>query len=365
MKKFIIVITAIFLAGNLNAKDSLEVYGYSKLSNGTKVFLQNRQWQTANIDSTILKNGKYYFKVEKNQPFYGAIAYENIPGYIPIIFGFEKKIVIIDTLKQYSINESQQNKLLSKFGDELKATKIKSNEAIANSLKYDTEDSTLARKFYAKYLSFQIDMKAIIKKDIKINQASFASLVLLYDYQSIFTKKELYELIKPLKQQFDKYSLYADLLNYAKSDISFSVGKKVNNYCWYDSNKNYICIDTLKSLKSYTLLEFWATWCKPCIQTSKEIYMIDSSYFKKGLTTIRISIDEKDNFIKWKNYITQAPETIIELIDFDGWNSEFLKLIGIKSIPFFLLLDSRRQIISIGSGSDDIKMIKDKLQKLL
>jgi thiol-disulfide isomerase/thioredoxin len=51
---------------------------------------------------------------------------------------------------------------------------------------------------------------------------------------------------------------------------------------------------TLESLNnSLVLVDFWATWCGPCVKSMPEVQKIHEKYGSKGLTVLGISIDER------------------------------------------------------------------------
>ena len=101
----------------------------------------------------------------------------------------------------------------------------------------------------------------------------------------------------------------------------------------------------LSSLKgNYVLLDFWASWCKPCRRENPNVVKMYDKYKNKGFTVYSVSLDKdrkrwvdaikKDN-LKWDNHVS----------DLKGWNSSAAKLYSVSSIPRAFLLDKEGNII--------------------
>lgn len=99
------------------------------------------------------------------------------------------------------------------------------------------------------------------------------------------------------------------------------------------------------------LVDFWASWGKPCRRENPKLVKIYKKYknarFKggeKGFTIYSVSIDnhkkdwtraiELDGLI-WKNHVS----------DLKGWNSKAVKIYGIKAIPKSFLINGEGKII--------------------
>lgn len=105
----------------------------------------------------------------------------------------------------------------------------------------------------------------------------------------------------------------------------------------------------------YVLLDFWASWCSPCIREVPKVKELYAQYSNKGLQIIGISCDEDRN--KWlqaieKNELTAYPQILaVESGDDTGKllfedQQNISDLYGIESIPQFVLLDKGGKILA-------------------
>lgn len=120
---------------------------------------------------------------------------------------------------------------------------------------------------------------------------------------------------------------------------------------------------TLSSLRGqYVLVDFWASWCKPCragMPAMKELY---KKYHAKGFEIIGVSDD--DNHDAWKQAVAQDQTPWIHVVDefpIPNKPSRVGQLYGVHYIPSYFLLDKEGKVI----GKMDHDELAAKLAELL
>lgn len=91
------------------------------------------------------------------------------------------------------------------------------------------------------------------------------------------------------------------------------------------------------------LLDFWGSWCIPCIQEMPLLKELHEKYGKKGLVIIGISLDKDRE--KWQNSLKKYKPIGIQVSELKGWESASRNDYGVQAIPFTLLIDGSGKII--------------------
>lgn len=106
---------------------------------------------------------------------------------------------------------------------------------------------------------------------------------------------------------------------------------------------------SLSSLRGkVVLVDFWASWCRPCRAANPHVVDLYNKYKNKGFTVFSVSLDRengkdkwiqaiKDDGLIWENHVS----------DLKFWSSEAARTYGINSIPQTLLVDKSGKIAAI------------------
>ncbi len=96
---------------------------------------------------------------------------------------------------------------------------------------------------------------------------------------------------------------------------------------------------------NYVLVDFWASWCGPCMQEMPNVKANYEKYKAKGFNVVGLSFDR--NADAWKRAIREKGLNWIHLSDLKFWQTVAAETYGIRSIPSSILCDPQGKIIAV------------------
>ncbi|WP_458626381.1 TlpA family protein disulfide reductase [Winogradskyella sp. PC D3.3] len=112
-----------------------------------------------------------------------------------------------------------------------------------------------------------------------------------------------------------------------------------------DKNNKEIKISEIlsKSSSKYYLIDFWATWCAPCIQGVKTMNKMS---IPKNIKVLSFSVDKEKDKEKWKLKTVELEQELSFWFDEKMENNKgFTKFIEMQSIPRYVLIDKNMNLI--------------------
>ena len=94
----------------------------------------------------------------------------------------------------------------------------------------------------------------------------------------------------------------------------------------------------------YVLIDFWASWCRPCRMENPNVVAAYNRYKDKGFTVLGVSMDSNKD--PWLNAIQQDNLTWTHVSDLKGWGNEVGKIYGVTGIPQNYLIDKDGKIVA-------------------
>ena len=96
--------------------------------------------------------------------------------------------------------------------------------------------------------------------------------------------------------------------------------------------------------KDNTILDFWASWCPPCMSEMPNLVNIYENYNDDGLQIIGVSLDNDKK--SWQNAVEAMGMKWVQVSDLKGWENAAAQLYQVDAIPHTLILDNEGHILA-------------------
>lgn len=172
------------------------------------------------------------------------------------------------------------------------------------------------------------------------------------------------------EQYYDLYKTVRDGTKprYANHDFVKHVDQKVNSVIAIGSEAPDIELPDpegkmrkLSDLRGkVVLLDFWASWCRPCRMENPNVVRLYHKYNAKGFEVFSVSLD--NNRDGWLNAI-QADGLVWpnHVSDLRGWSSAGGRQYGIMSIPATVLIDREGRVLARNLRGQQLEQILKEL----
>ena len=131
----------------------------------------------------------------------------------------------------------------------------------------------------------------------------------------------------------------------SKSQAGLEVGMRAPDFTLRNLNGNLEGLSQFKD--KVVILNFWATWCAPCLEEMPAFEKLYRRYRSQGLTVIAVSLDKGDTS-KVEKFVDEHSLTFPVLLDLDGTAE---RIYPSFTIPFTYVIDKRGRIAARVDGA--------------
>jgi peroxiredoxin len=167
------------------------------------------------------------------------------------------------------------------------------------------------------------------------------------------------EVISIVNQTGDKFPDHKGLAS-IRSSLEGWVGKQAPEINLPDANGKEIALSSFKG--KYVLVDFWASWCRPCRMENPNVVKAFNRFKDKNFTVLGVSLDRPGEKEQWQKAVMEDNLTWTHISDLQYWQSPVVAAYKIEGIPFNVLVDPQGKIIAEGLRGEELEK---KLESLL
>jgi len=306
-------------------------------------------------DTAIVFNGAFRFKGQIKGAEMRALTIDGVRGQTSVFIEPGKINIEIykDSIHKSKVEGTYNNEVFNDYKNKYQE-KIEAIEAVKAVFLSSEKDSEGLKALQKKGDSLRAQLKNFGYEFIEENNDSDFSLFILegltsqkgFDLElaskayksietSIKTKNETNQLISNrIKEKIES--------NPNKSKIK--IGMKAPDFTAPNPQGEQITLSKING--KVIIVDFWASWCKPCRIENPNLVKLYDTYHSKGLEIISVSLERGDQKAFWIEAIKKDQLSWYNVSNLKFWQDPIAQAYSVNSIPATFILDENGTVIA-------------------
>jgi len=368
MKKIVLLLFlsfSLWYCGNAPKPVLYKVKGKIDINKPQKVYLISfdKNLKAKPLDTVLLQDSIFEFKVHQQSPTIALISFEKDKLKIPVIIGDGDIDMLVDKANPFQSDLAKtSSRMTHKF------------------FQYENDAMKDRQKGVVLMQAYRLEKNEAKRDSIKNVFANWRKNAEENQYQYVEQNKDIVGLIvmqnllnaqdvdfKRVRDAFNSYPANVQKTDIGKYINTFllskgatEIGGQAPNFTGTTPEGKKISLT--QAMGKVTVIDFWASWCRPCRMENPYLVEIYNKYHDQGLNVIGVSLDKnkeswlkaiQDDGIKWQ-----------QVSELKFWQDPIAKKYGVTSIPQTFILDAKGIIRAKNLRREELeKKIKELLEE--
>ena len=322
--------------------------------NGVRAYLKSSNNNKQVIDTAVVMNGAFKFKGEVSSPEMRILTIDGINGQTALVLESGKTNVTIykDSIYKSIIKGGENNSIFNKYKDGYQNL-VEKVTSLREEYMASRNNIEAVKRIQKQNVELRLELKNYGLNFLTQHPDTDFSLMLLESItlQKEFDAKLANEILEKIPNKISNRQHNIEVMQKINFNINNALSKAVievnsiaPDFTAPDPEGNQITLS--KILGKVTILDFWASWCRPCRLENPNFVKLYDKYHEKGLNIISVSLDRENQKSRWIKAIEKDNLSWYNVSNLKYWQDPVALMYNITSIPATFILDDKGTIIA-------------------
>ena len=306
-------------------------------------------------DTAVVFNGAFFFKGEIIGTEMRALTIDGVRGQTSVFL--EPGIIHVelykDSIHKSKVEGTYNNAVFNDYKNQYQE-KIEAIDAVRSQFLNSNKDTEGLKALQKKGDSLRAQLKNFGYEFIKTNNDSDFSLFVLEGLTSQkgfdveFASNAFKNIEASIKTKNESNQLITDRIRQKiesnPNRPKIKIGMQAPDFTAPDPQGKQITLSEIKG--KVTIVDFWASWCKPCRIENPSLVKLYDKYHSKGLEIISVSLERGNQKAFWIEAIKKDQLNWYNVSNLKFWQDPIAQAYSVNSIPATFILDENGTVVA-------------------
>ena len=190
------------------------------------------------------------------------------------------------------------------------------------------------------------EFEQLTRTSVEANRDNFFGVMLMPNMAYELSGQELLDEIAKFPAEMQQTDALVRLKENAEQKMKTDIGQPFIDIAQPNADGEQVSLESVvrNPANKYVLLDFWASWCGPCMGEVPHLKKTYDEFRKKGFEIYGVSFDEDRG--DWLGAVEQNDMNWLHVSEVKGFDNQAAKDYAIQGIPSNFLIDGQGTIVA-------------------